>query len=76
VTKTILPLEAPNAPLFTLARRLRRFVRLVLEKPLTLPLMPRLDAWEDSDVYSWSRRRRASKGTLLRLRRRGLHILP
>jgi hypothetical protein len=40
VTKTILPLEAPNAPLFTLARRLRRFVRLVLEKPLTLPLCP------------------------------------
>jgi hypothetical protein len=33
-------LKALNAALLMLARRLRRFVRLALEKPLTLSLMP------------------------------------
>jgi len=34
------PLKALNAALLMLARRLRRFLRLSLEKPLTLSLMP------------------------------------
>jgi hypothetical protein len=34
------PLKALNASLLMLARRLRRFVRLSLEKPLTLSLVP------------------------------------
>jgi hypothetical protein len=36
------PLKALNAALLMLARRLRRFLRLSLEKPLTLSLMPSL----------------------------------
>jgi hypothetical protein len=36
----IRPLKALNALLLKLARRLRRFLRLALEKPLTLSLMP------------------------------------
>jgi hypothetical protein len=35
-------LEGLECALLMLARRLRRFVRLVLEKPLTLSLMPPL----------------------------------
>ena len=33
-------MKALNALLLMLARRLRRFLRLVLEKPLTLSLVP------------------------------------
>src|SRR5918992_988000 len=36
----IRPLNALKASLLMLARRLRRFLRLSLEKPLTLSLMP------------------------------------
>ena len=36
------PLKVLKALLLMLARRLRRFLRLVLEKPLTLSLMPPL----------------------------------
>jgi len=36
------PLKALKALLLMLARRLRRFLRLSLEKPLTLSLMPPL----------------------------------
>jgi hypothetical protein len=40
VTKMIRPLKALKAPLLMLARRLRWFVRLALEKLLTLARMP------------------------------------
>jgi len=36
----IRPLKALKAPLLMLARCLRRFLRLALEKPLTLSLVP------------------------------------
>jgi hypothetical protein len=36
----IRPLKALKAPLLRLAKRLRRFLRLVLEKPLILSLIP------------------------------------
>jgi hypothetical protein len=36
----IRPLKALNASLLMLARRLRRFLRLTLEKPFTLSLIP------------------------------------